>query len=218
MHVPSLLQRKGKSAKLLHPWAGPYRVLEFTGPVNARIQYYKPTTKDVPQIVHVSRCKKFIMPQSGDINIPQLTVNWGNIEVSADDNTTTEAEEALLRQVEVEQCQNPKDAPNIDVTPVEINNQPKKLVKQRIPVVDKAITDDTALVKNSVTTTIAPLDDRPPVLEVLDYRERYNKQQYLVKRKGQPPAWESIDTLFNYLDKIEEYENKLLHQEHRRRR
>lgn len=54
-------RKKGLSPKLMHPWHGPYRIVEYTSPMNVRLRTLTNKVLELP--VHVSRLKKYTSPQ-----------------------------------------------------------------------------------------------------------------------------------------------------------
>ena len=118
-------KKKGLSLKLMHLWHGPYRIIELTSPVNAKLQTMN--SRKMKQIVHVSRLRKYITP-SRPTEEPQLmeddNFDW---EQEIEHLNTSNSQAITMRQDDTQQ----KDG-NDEMTPVETEETNKEYEVQSI--------------------------------------------------------------------------------------
>lgn len=98
--------KKGLSPKLMHPWHGPYRIVEILSPLNVKIRALN--GRVIKQAVHVTRLKKYNSPEYPREDVPMLPEedNFNLDEEIAEEDIPEKEESTKTKEKEVPHQEN----------------------------------------------------------------------------------------------------------------
>jgi hypothetical protein len=227
VYMPSLGRKKGNKKKLLHLWHGPYRILEMTSPVNAKVVMVKPQKRNAePQIVHISRLKHYM----GDRPVEALSEVYEEPEVEKIDKELVEQatgqmdiEEELVQQDTLAR-QELTDILDKQDAEFEIGSGKRKRKKDGTKRAKKMDGTDSHIDKNHNATDQTNVnmkkddkvnrereDNHIRITDIVGHNPRKGpRRDYLVILEGDPNlenlVWVKVEDLARYKDLIDKYE------------
>jgi hypothetical protein len=189
-------RKKGLSPKLLHPWHGPYRILDLPTPNNARLQTM--SGKTLKQFPHVNRLKKYVTP-TRPIGTTELELEeTDNFDFDLEDVAEKKSVQKQLRKKKKKQTgELRKDPEEGEAMEVEIQNGNQ----------EEELSDKAPINKGNQEE----LDE--DMIDILDVRKKGKDDiEYLVHWKDKWDAddsWESYDFMSTtFPEKVGEFHKR----------